>query len=258
MEPKKIYICDNSIDGILTAVYIAWSSGYDHSNIKIEERQDDGNYSNLQLFSEYMIVETDLLKALKVSESIKKKISIEVYEMVCCVALSDYIGKADLIYRFLILGFHFGAKIIEQLSNEIVNKVFFVNKNVNNERHHLLGFLRFSEQDNGLLTAVIHPKNNVITLITPHFVDRLPMERFVIFDGNRKLATLHVPGKDWILTRIPEFDQLHIDEFSFDEDEYRDLWKIFFHSIAIKERANKKLQRNNMPLRFRGDMTEFQ
>jgi probable DNA metabolism protein len=42
-----------------------------------------------------------------------------------------------------------------------------------------------------------------------------------------------------------------------DSDEYQDLWKIFFENIAIKERINPKLQRNNLPLRFRKDMTEF-
>lgn len=258
MDTMRIYICDNSIDGILTAVYIAWSSGYGHANVKIEEKFENGNYSNLELFSEYIMVSTDLSLAMKVSKSIMNKISLEVYEMICRVILSDYMGKADLVYRFLILGFHTGAKIVEQLSNEVVNKVFYVNKNVNNETHHLLGFVRFSEQENGLLTSVIHPKNNVITLITPHFADRLPKERFVIFDENRKLATLHLPGKDWILTNLPEVDQLPLFGNSFEEDDYQDLWKIFFNSIAIKERINKKLQRNNLPLRFRGDMTEFQ
>jgi len=258
MIMKRIYLCDDSIDGIFTAIYLAWSSRYGHANIKIEEKCEGSKYSNIELFSDYIVTDTDYQLATKVSQSIREKISEEAYEMVCRVALSDYSGKADLIYRFLIMGFSIGRGITEHLSNEIVNQVFRVNKNVSNEAHHFLGFVRFSEQENGLLTCVIHPKNNVLTLITPHFADRLPGERFLIYDDNRKLATFHVPGNSWILAQVPVLDQSRIEEITIQEDEYRDLWKAFFKHIAIEERINPKLQRNNLPLRFRGDMTEFQ
>ncbi len=257
MKLTRIYLCEDSIDGIFTAIYVAWSSGYGHANIKIEEQSNSHNYSNMELFSEYMQVETDYGLSLKVGKAIKEKISMEAYEMLCRAALSDQMGKADLIYRFMILGFAAGADIINHLSNEIVAGIFKLSKFVGNEMHHLLGFVRFSEQESGLLTSVIHPKNNVLSLITPHFVDRLPRERFIIFDENRKLATLHVPGKPWILVETQNLFENEFDEISYEEDEYQDLWKIFFKHIAIKERINPKLQRNNLPLRFRGDMIEF-
>lgn len=258
MITRHIYLCDNSIDGVFTAIYLAWSSRYGHANIKIEDKSEGSKFSNIELFAEYIPVETDYSLSEKVGVSIRKKISEEAYEMVCRVALSDYLGKADLIYRFLILGFSVGSSIVEHMSNEVVNNVFRVSKNVGNEAHHLLGFIRFSEQENGLLTAVIHPKNNVLTIVTPHFADRLPQEQFMIYDENRKLATFHVPGSSWILAQIPEIDQEKLESITIREDEYRDLWRAFFHHIAIKERVNPKLQRNNLPLRFRGDMTEFQ
>jgi probable DNA metabolism protein len=257
MNTKHIYLCDDSIDGIFTAVYLAWSSRYGHSNIKIEEKSEGSKYSNIELFAEYIPTDTDYTLSEKVARSIRQKISEEAYEMVCRVALSDYQGKADLIYRFLILGFSVGRDITSHLSNEVVNLVFRVNKNVGNEMHHLLGFIRFSEQENGLLTSVIHPKNNVLTLVTPHFADRLPQERFLIYDENRKLATFHVPGSQWILAQVPELDQEKLESITIQEDEYRDLWRTFFTHIAIKERINYNLQRNNLPLRFRGDMPEF-
>ena len=257
METKRIYLCDNSIDGIFTAVYIAWSSRLGHSNVKIEEKSEGSKFSNIELFAEYIAVDTDNELANKVARSIREKISEEAYEMSCRVALSDYSGKADLIYRFLIMGFAIGGQVIEHLSNEVVNMMFKVNKNVGNEAHHLQGFIRFSEQDNGLLTSIIHPKNNVLSLVAPHFADRLPMERFLIYDGNRKLAVLHVPHTPWIIAEVPDIDQNRVREVSEYEDRYRDLWISFFDHIAIKERVNPKLQRNNLPLRFRGDMTEF-
>jgi probable DNA metabolism protein len=257
METKRIYLCDNSIDGIFTAVYIAWSSRLGHSNVKIEEKSEGSKFSNIELFAEYMVVDTNADLAIKVAKSIREKISLEAYEMVCRVALSDHSGKADLIYRFLILGFAIGVTVMEHLSNEVVNMMFKVNKNVGNEAHHLLGFIRFSEQENGLLTSIIHPKNNVLSIVTPHFADRLPLERFLIYDANRKLAALHVPNTPWIIAEVPEIDQDRVREVSAYEDQYRDMWITFFDHIAIKERTNLKLQRNNLPLRFRDDMTEF-
>ena len=257
MSLKRIYLCDNSIDGIFTAIYLAWSSRLGHSNVKIEEKCEGSKYSNIELFAEYVVVDTDLTLAIKVSKSVKEKISEEAYEMVCRVALSDFNGKSDLIYRFLILGFANGSKITEHLSNEVVNQMFKINRYVSHEVHHLLGFIRFSEQENGLLTSVIHPKHHVLSLVMPHFADRLPREKFLIYDENRKLAAFHVPGNPWILAEVPEMDFDQNTDISFGEDQYQDLWRTFFHSIAIKERINPKLQRNNLPLRFRGDMTEF-
>lgn len=257
MNMKHIYLCDDSIDGIFTAIYQAWSSKYGHSNNKIEEKNEGSKYSNIELFAEYIAVDTDYTLSVKVSEAIKKKISEEAYEMIYHTALSDYCGKADLIYRFLILGFSVGSSITKHLSNEVVNNVFRINKNVFNEAHHLMGFLRFSQQENGLLTSVIHPKNHVLTIITPHFADRLMQERFLIFDENRKIASFHIPGNPWFLADVGDINQSSLDQISLSEDEYRDLWKIFHENIAIKDRLNPELQRNNLPLRFRRDMTEF-
>lgn len=257
MNSIKIFLCENSIDGIFTAIYQAWSSGFGHANIKIEEKSENNNYTNIELFSDYTQVHTDYDKAIKVSRSIKNKISDEAYEMICRVALSNYQGKGDLIYRFLILGFHVGASIVNHLSNEIVNKVFKINRYVNNEAHHFLGFVRFSEQENNILTSVIHPKNNVLSLIVPHFVDRLPLEKFAIIDGNRNTCALHIPHKQWVLVDVIDEEYIETSLNKCKSDEYKDLWKIFFDSISIKERINPRLQRNNIPLRFRDNMPEF-
>ena len=40
-------------------------------------------------------------------------------------------------------------------------------------------------------------------------------------------------------------------------DEFTDLWKTFFDTIAIEERKNEKLQRNMFPLWTRKHVVEF-
>jgi len=256
MNTIKIFQCEDSIDGIFTAVYQAWSSEYGHDNVMIEVLDQKNSYPNMQLFSEYIPVKTDLDKALKVSRSIKQKISDQVYEIVYRVALSECQQKGDLIYRFLILGFRMGRDVVNHLSNDAVNRVLKINRNVNNEVHHFLGFLRFTQLENGVLASVIRPKNNILTLLAPHFADRLPGEKFVIFDGERHICVIHKPGSSWVIADIPDMDEDVIWKLKND-DQYKGLWKVFFENIAIKERVNYKLQRNNLPLRFRKDMTEF-
>ena len=42
------------------------------------------------------------------------------------------------------------------------------------------------------------------------------------------------------------------------EDEYRELWKVFFNTIGIESRYNPKCQQNHMPEWYRRNMTEFE
>lgn len=196
-------------------------------------------------------------KTNKVVKAVREKISEEAYGMICNAILSDSMEKGDIIYRFLIIGFSMGAKVVDNLSNDAVLNIFNLNRNVGNETHHLLGFIRFSESINKILLAKIKPKNDVLRLLAPHFSDRLNTENFVIYDENRKSAILHRSGYQWIYTADMEFNEEKMKLITDAEEEYRILWKTFFDTIAIEERKNFKLQRNNLPLRFRSNILEF-
>ena len=165
--------------------------------------------------------------------------------------------KADIIYRFLILGFSMGAKIVNHLVNDTVMSLFEMNRNVSNEANHCLGFLRFKEINNHILLAKINPKNDIIRLVAPHFSDRLSNENFIIYDENRKSCVVHKAGYPWIYTIGDNLNLDNILSFSNAEEEFQSLWKIFFETIGIEERKNDKLQRNNLPLRHRNNMPEF-
>ena len=47
-------------------------------------------------------------------------------------------------------------------------------------------------------------------------------------------------------------------KLSKNEKKFQDLWKLFFKQVSIKERENKKLQQNWVPLIYRKYMSEFQ
>ena len=126
------------------------------------------------------------------------------------------------------------------------------------KKHHLLGFVRFEELENGILFTRIAPKNNVVIFLMPHFADRFPAENFMIYDEKRELYGIHPSGKHWYLAQGKEFASKRTEwQLSDREQQYQELFRYFCHKIAIKERENKELQRNMLPLRFQEYMVEF-
>ena len=54
-----------------------------------------------------------------------------------------------------------------------------------------------------------------------------------------------------------DFDELSL-QYSEDEKDMQKLWKLFVDTIAIKERKNRDLQRQLLPLWFRKYMKEYE
>lgn len=251
----KIFLCQDSIDGIFTGIYNAWESKLGHENVKVDIDEN----TNMELFCEYIKVETDTQKSLKVSRTINNRMGYDCYADICQAALSNSEGKADAIYRVLILAFSLGnpKKVMDYLSNPFVLKVFELSRAVGNEAHHYLGFVRFKELHNGVLFSTIAPKNNIVTLISSHFCDRLPCENWMIHDEIRGITMVHQENCAPVLVTGKELDLNQVSKVSDSELELQELWKAFCKSISIEGRKNLDLQQQNLPDRFRNHMVEF-
>lgn len=258
-----IFLCEDNIDGIFTGIYDAWASRYGHANISLTACPPD----NYTLFSEYITVETDYEKSEKVARTLRARLGEETYTEICqaACALEENPGrkkamdKADAIYHTVVLALALkdGSKVLNYLGEPYVNRVFHLSRKAGNEAHHLLGFLRFQELENGLLFARIHPKNQVLSFLGEHFSDRLPEENFMIYDASHNQAALHPKGKGFFLTDTKDLNQEMLCRFSPEELEYQKLWCTFFESIAIEARVNPKLQNQNILKRFQRDVIEF-
>ncbi len=258
-----LYVCEDSIDGIFTGVYDAWASRHGHANVRLTTRQPE-NYS---LFSEYIAVQTDYGKSQKVARTLYNRLGEETYTELCQAAASQEgqprrrkaMDKADAIYRTIVLALALedGSKVLNYLGEPYVNRVFQLSRSAGNEAHHLLGFLRFQELENGLLFAQIHPKHNILPFLGEHFSDRLPQENFMVYDATHHVAALHPKGQGFFLTDTHSIDMEMLHRLSQEELEYQKLWCKFFEGIAIEARINPKLQNQNLPKRFRQDVIEF-
>lgn len=258
-KPIRVYQCEDSTDGILSAVYDAGLSGYGHDFIRIRPMAEN-QMENYELFTEYVQVETDPQKTVKVIEAVKAKISMEAYSFMMSAVISEYQDRGDAIYQFVTYGFTMGAKVCNALQIPCVERIFAIKRAVQNETHFFREFLRFQEvqREPSLLLAVIEPKNRIIPLLTEHFADRFMGEWFVIYDKTHSEASFHQKDGNWEVRLLTEGEAQKLEELTEQKEDYVDLWKTFFHHIAIKERTNKKLQRNMLPLHYRKHMTEFQ
>ena len=250
-----VYLCEDSIEGIFSAVYRAYEDRHGHENNRIMIRVPG---FNRELFCEYLPVETDCEKAVKVARTIQKSISPRAYEFVQKAAVSCRPEKADAIYRFIIEGMVVGNRVMSHLTAPFMQTMVELERYTNNETHYFVEFLRFEELENGVLFGRINPKNHMLPFLAEHFADRFSGENWVIADTVHETVLIHQKNKGCIYATMQEvnFDELTL-HYSAEEETMQKLWKTFVDAIAIKERINPNLQRQMLPLRYRKYMKEF-
>lgn len=249
-----VFLCDDSLEGIFSAIYKAWEAGTSHTDVRC--KSSDMNYS---LFENFINTQTDISLSDKVIYTIKNKLGNDIYEKVFIVVMSSESDKASVIYHCLQRLFKYGRTYINNINDDYINRFFVITRKVGNEVCFYREFVRFSENEQGILVSKIEPDNNIIYMIIEHFTDRLHCEDFIIYDTKRKLAYIH--SKDNKVFFYQDYnDKLMklIDSYSQDEVELRKMWVKFYDTIAIDARKNYKLQRNKLPLKYRKYLTEFE
>lgn len=256
MQYEKIFlICQNSLEGILTAVYDGWSLGTKGLEVEIVTKEPD----YLTFFSTCQKIAPDTEKAQKVARSVRRKLGMEAYEAVCFSAVSNHPQKGTAIFRMLqqaMRGNVYDRNIMENLADPDVNLLSKLRIKVWHEYHRFFGFVRFHEIGGGVLFSQIAPENDILEMLGPHFSDRFPNENWMIYDENRNKVIVHPKGGVWSLhTNVQLSSEQR--EMLVNKEEYEELWKLFCGSITIEARKNPKLQQQFVPLKFRSNMLEF-
>lgn len=240
-----IYHYDGSFDGLLCCVF----ESYDKKEIPIDILLPD---SPQMMLLPVKNIPTDLSKAERVLKSIPIKIGYEALDFVRRAFLTYFDQKELYILLFLRLGYCHGSYVMEMLSDNVVHTVVKAVRHLDRESHLFKGFIRFSVF-NHILVAEIEPKNYVLPLLLQHFCERYPEERFLIYDKTHGMALVYRPYQSAV---IP-IDELQLPEPDEEEQQFRDLWQVFYDTIEIKGRHNPKCRMNLMPKRYWKYMTEF-
>lgn len=240
-----LWLYDGSFEGFLSAVH----RSYTHKCIPDVLTPDR---SKLDLISEPVTIETDLEVAKKVSTSISQKFPKKITERIYHVFLCDDVPRDRELLLYIRMGFK-DLSLLSNLSHPVVYAIEQYQKRVFSTIHKMHAFTRFEMLEDDLLYAKIAPPRNVLPLLGKHFVKRLGSERFIIHDISRGWIVVY-DGKGLEMHEVLDASVPVLHER---EKQFQKLWKTFFDTVAIESRKNYKVQRNFVPLLYRGLMTEF-
>jgi probable DNA metabolism protein len=247
-DPGLVYVFDGSIEGLLSAIFTAYSKHENPSSIL------PASGAQVGLFQKIREVSTDEEYAGRVHGGIVEQLGVETFRDVVRVFLADDPDRCTVAYRFVRYGLRKGSVIRDELSHEDVAPFAKISCRVANEREKYVQFLRFEEIPGGAFVAQIHPRSCVIPLVMGHFAARMGPLPFVIYDATHHLAG-RWDGKSSVLCPL---DGPLPAQRAEGEATYQAMWREFYHAIENQQRHNPRLRRQLMPKRYWADLTEIQ
>ena len=266
-----VYLFDNTLDGLLTAVFDSFFLKQQDVTLLAEGEQ-------LPLFAdEPHHVVTDGEKAERVWKGLEKQLSNDGLHMITISWLSEERTLNQPLFNFICKVFRLKVKNLERNASDAdVLEVRNCCRRVLHEQLRMKQFIRFQKAKDGTYLAVVSPDHNVLPLITDHFQDRFNDQPWLIYDAKRhygyyySLASDPSPkdeGRDNKVIRVTFEDEatvpfdlsngkMNADILSENDQLFQDLWRTYFKAICIKERMNPKKQLSDMPRRYWKYMTE--
>ena len=254
-----VYVFDNTLDGLLTAVFDSFFLHQQPEYLLAEGEQ-------LPLFAdEPHRVVTDSEKAARVWKGLEKHLSKDGLHMITISWLSEERALNQPLFNFICKVFRRCMDISQNASDEDVLAVRNTCRRVLHEQLRMKQFIRFQKAKDGTYLAVVSPDHNVLPLITDHFQDRFNDQSWLIYDAKRHYG-YYYDGADTPIhitfeneAAVP-FDlsngKLDAEVLSSDDALFQQLWRTYFKAICIKERMNPKKQLSDMPRRYWKYMTE--
>lgn len=252
-----IFIYDKTFEGLLTALFDAYARRT-FPDLLLAEGEP------LPLFyDETITIYTDEQKANRVWKGLEKHMSKFALSGLTVAWLSEMPQIDYLLFRYMRKAIDSPATIELNLGDPDVLELTKILKKVSNERLRTMQFFRFQKAADGTYFAAVSPLYNVMPLILPYLQDRFADQIWLIYDLKREYG-YYYDLKEVIEIRFEEKDShlltglLSEDIMDKDEKLFQCMWKEYFKTIAIKERLNPRLHRQNMPARFWKYMPEKQ
>ena len=240
------YLYDGSYAGFLTCVFESYVHREEPAGFT---RFDEAAAS----FCPQLAVETDPADARRVYRALEPKLGVWGKRLVCRGFLTGMEERERHIWAFLAYGLRRGPEAARDLGDPRVDCLRRAVEQLEEEAHRYTGFVRFSDYG-GMLVGEIAPKNRVLPLLRPHFVQRFAGEDFFFHDRTHREGLVYQQGR-WSIVPVEGLTLPPLDE---EEEGYRQLWRRFFHAVSIAQRENPKAQARNLPHRYRSEMVEFE
>ena len=255
-----VYVFDNTLDGLLTAVFDSFFLKQQPEYLLAEGDQ-------LPLFAdEPHHVITDSEHAERVWKGLEKYLSKDGMRMISVSWQSEERTLNQPLFNFICKVFRLKVSELERnASDPDVLEVRNSCRRVLHEQLRMKQFIRFQKAKDGTYLAVVSPDHDVLPLITDHFSDRFNDQSWLIYDARRHYG-FNYDGQTVIRITFEDeaavpFDlrngKLDADVLSSDDQLLQDLWRTYFKAICIRERMNPRKQLNDMPRRYWKYMTEM-
>ena len=245
-DADVVYLYDGSFEGFLCCVFESFAQHELPFAVWTPQRETATLYPVRD-------IETDSARAQRVFSALGRKLGRETEYLVSRDFLSGQEDKELLLIRFLHLAFALGPGTVKRMGHPDVAPLYEMKKSLDWEVDKFQGFVRFEEHD-GMLGAVIHPKNYILPLLRGHFCARFPEEDFMIYDAVHQAVLLY-QGHEAKLLELAA--PLTLPPPSAREQELQALWKQFYDTLEIKARHSEKGRMSHCPKRFWQDMVEM-
>lgn len=231
----------------------------------------DGSFNNLLITIKYLftnnikpinIVKEDNFKGSLTEYPFKPEINEfdklnipdkNIFKIIYYIYLSNNKNKELVIYFFLLNYYVYKNDILKHRNLKCVNMALAISHKVSREAHLLKGFTRFKLINNEYLYAKIKPVNDILELLSGHFAKRLKNEYWIIEDEGRNIVSIYNKDKFYIIDRCDI--KLNLDNT---DNVWEDLWIVFFKTISIKSRENKRCQMSFMPKKYWQNIIEME
>jgi probable DNA metabolism protein len=243
-----VFRYDKTFEGLLTALFDAYSRKTFPDRLLSAGEP-------LPVFAvEVHSVVTEPCRSARVWTALERKLTRPVCGMLMHVWLSELPGSDELLFRYMRKAFDTPVSIATCFTDADVLEVKKIAGKVSRERERLMQFARFQKTADGIFFAPVSPLYNALPLSLPYFTGRFADQQWLVYDVRRRygyyydLAAVaevtiaggvHLPG-----------GRLEESLMAQDEKLFQDMWKDYTLSLAIRERLNPRLQRQNMPRRF--------
>lgn len=239
-----IYLYDETFESLLTCIYYGYKNYKNLSNIKPFNTQ-------LNIFEEYKNIDYEEDKNNILIKYLVNNFNKSFLKSIYNVYLSNNSRKEMTILNTIILAGKYGNDVLK-IPNDNIFLFNKIEQNVLGENHRFQGLLRFGEIQNNFLYGKFKPDNNILPIISSHFVNRFRNQNFIIHDIKRNCIVIYENGE----INFFDIENLNI-KYSKEEINYQNFWKTFHSSVSIKERKNEKLQMSFMPKKYWKYLTEL-
>ena len=117
-----IIYCEDSLEGVFTAIYETYEFKYTHERTYIHA----GTISNYMLAEHIRYSEADTEKTRKVAGTVIREFGVDCYKLICRALASYEEYKADSVYHMIVHGLSMKKRrnLLNDLSNSYVLNFF--------------------------------------------------------------------------------------------------------------------------------------